>query len=537
MKYLVQHFLDDTFREHATRTAIKQGNRLFSYAEIDKLSKICQKYLLDEPPPRRIIGILSRVRAEAIAAMIGALRSGVVYVPLNTLAPVSWLASVIADAQIEVLLVDPAFSSAAESLRSLGIKKIIYLDDPSEQMPAGTCLTFREIGEKQAVSSVKLSSNDLEIHPSSGRSGTLADDLAWVLYTSGSTGTPKGIMITHRNAFTFIDWMKNEFKLSLKDRIFNRAPLQFDLSVFDIFSTFASGAQLIIAEMGFSNRPDDVLELMRREEVTIVYTVPSTFINWMGKGDLSGGIPSLRLVLYAGEPFPLPYLKKFMQFLPSTAFSNIYGPTETNIVTYYHISEIKDEWESVPIGKPVHDTEIFIVDDELNRVPDGEIGEILVRGGTVFAGYFNDPERTAQKLIQSPFHSYPTLCCRTGDLGRFLPDGNIVYHGRADNCVKTRGYRVELGEVETALSSISGLDEVAVIARPHEKYGNSLHAFVSCKNSGLSERRIIEELSGKIPSYMLPYEVIVLEILPKTSTGKIDRVGLRESLEQQRSTR
>lgn len=526
MKYLIQHFIDDTFAEFPSRIAVRQGKRTYSYGQIDDLSKKFEQYFRNDVPPKNIVGILSRVRVEAIVAMIGALRAGVVYVPLNTLAPTSWLGNVITNAQIEVLLVDSDFMDIAESLRQFGIKEIICLDDTEDGL-SNSHTTFKSIKESPLGSSTEQS----------GQSVQLADDIAYVLYTSGSTGSPKGIMITHRNAFTFIDWMRKEFDLGPEDRIFSRAPLQFDLSVFDIFSTFSAGAQLVIAEMGFSNQAIDVLDLMRREEVSIVYTVPSTYINWLSKGDLSKDIPSLRLVLYAGEPFPLPYLRKFMQCLPNTKVSNIYGPTETNIVTYFHIGELKEEWDSVPIGMPVHDTEIFIVDDHLNLLPPGEIGEILVRGGTVFAGYFNDAKRTAEKLIQSPFHSYPTLCCRTGDLGRVLPDGNIAYHGRADNLVKTRGYRVELGEVESALSSIDGVDELAVIPKPHDKYGNSLHAFVSCKASGPSETEIRDELSKKIPSYMMPYEINILESLPKTSTGKIDRVGLRELLNKVRSSK
>lgn len=528
MKYLIQHFIDQTFSTRPDNEAIRQGKQSFTYREIDQeaqaycshfIEQNCHKLAGAAKSEAKPVGILSRVRKEAITLMIGALRAGVVYVPLNTLAPAKWLGSVIERAGIEVLFYDSEFEATALALRDFGIKKLVCLDDKMPNKADGKILSSREILAQSFSHSTCQN--------------TLADDIAYILYTSGSTGSPKGIMITHRNAFTFIDWMQREFKLTEKDRVFNRAPLQFDLSVFDIFSTFAAGATLLIAPLDSSKEPTAVLNFMREEKASIIYTVPSTYIGWLSKGDLERGLPDLRLLLYAGEPFPLPYLRKLAQALPHTQISNIYGPTETNIVTYYHLygpQDIKPDWDSVPIGKVVHDTEAFIVDEDLKPVAPGQIGEILIRGGTVFAGYFNDPERTRERLIQSPFHNYPTLCCRTGDLGRFLEDGNIVYHGRADSMVKTRGYRVEIGEVEAAISSIDGVDEIAVIAIPHEKYSNTLHAFIVSSQNTLSKEMLEEELKEKLPSYMLPAEYILRRELPKTSTGKIDRVGLSQEL-------
>ena len=524
MRFQIQHYLVDTFKRSPDAVAVRQGERDFTYRAVGcGAGRIVEMLAGDES--KKPIGILSRVRVEAIETMLGALMAGCVYIPLNILAPVAWLGGVVEASGIETLFVDPAYLDSAEQLRAHGIKKIVVLGQNNDDDNAG-----------------RAASDDYaDVISRLGASTGMADDIAYILYTSGSTGTPKGIMITHRNAFTFIDWMAREFGLTASDRIFSRAPLQFDLSVFDIFSTFASGGTLLIAPFEMHRDITATVEWMRAERASIVYTVPSTYINWLSHGALDRPLSDLRLILYAGEPFPISYLKRLSQSQPHLQISNIYGPTETNIVTYYHLfgpDDIKDDWDSVPIGRVVHDTEAYIVDEDLRALPDGQKGEILIRGGTVFAGYFNDPLRTRERLIQSPFHDYPTLCCRTGDLGRKLPDGNIIYHGRADSMVKTRGYRVEIGEIESALAEIESITELAVIARPHDKYGNTLHAFIVQDGEGLSPNQSLDmdqirDLLGKrLPSYMIPYEFLQAERLPKTSTGKVDRVGLRSSLDE-----
>ena len=509
----LSEMMADSLREFSSKTAIIYGEESYSYRDIEILGQqFFSYYQTCGMKKGDHIGLLADVSPVAIGAMLGALYAGLIYIPINIHAPAAWVSHLKETAALKHILVQRRYLGLTQSL--VDKQELSILEEI--RFPENALLTAPVI-EKN-----------------------ISDNVAYILYTSGSTGVPKGIMITHRNACSFIGWMKKAFNISARDRIFSRAPLQFDLSVFDIFTTLLSGASLIIVPEDFENTPKNVVSFMRDKAVSVVYTVPSAYIRWLGKGELERGIPSLRALLYAGEPFSPAWLKRVMDCLPGTQVANIYGPTETNIVTCQQVALPFDESDSIPIGFPVDDAEIYIVDDGLNALPAGEIGEILVRGSTVFAGYFNAPALTAQKLIQSPFHDYPTQVFRTGDYGYINEKGEIVYKGRIDNLVKTRGYRVELGEVENAFSCIEEVAEVAIVSLPHEKYGATLHACLSLRSISGAVNPVNDSFSTPalssiqhkaallLPDYMLPYDFTVMDELPKTATGKIDRVLLTQ---------
>lgn len=501
MRYLLPHFFADNLLSLGDRIAIDYGDRQVTYAELrQKADQFKGRLLSSGLSKGDRVAVLSAVSPEVIAALIACLELGVVYIPVNIHAPAEWQAKVIKKCAAAHLIYGAGFEEKAAALQDLSrFKEMLSLSDQGQN------------GDPPVAVSPKL----------------LADDIAYILFTSGSTGDPKGILLSHRNAYTFTEWMREFFDVRPDDRVLSRAPLQFDLSVFDIFTTLSAGATIVIAPPEFSEEADAVVDFMTAKKISIIYTVPSAYIRLLNKGGLERGIPSLRLAFYAGEPFPPAYLARVNAALRGTEMWNIYGPTETNIVTYFRVPAEYHGDAPVPIGQGVVDTEIFILGPDLMPVAEGEIGEIVVRGGTVFKGYLNDPVLTTERLVQCPWHFYPENFCRTGDLGRIDAAGMIEYHGRKDNMIKTRGYRVEIDEVENALSEIPGVVQCAVVALPHPRFTHTLHAFIQLgEEAGLTPEDAKAALGRKIPDYMVPFTFDLIEEFPKTSTAKIDRVGL-----------
>jgi len=522
MRYLLQDDFIASVKRFPDNTAIfVEGGKHVTYKELNRLSNRFSNYIKSqksEAGDTPFVGILSSVHISSIAAVLGTLKIGCAYIPLDEYSPTERLMNILNTTQLDILFIDPLlYEEHKELLTAPTLKKMVLLDQ-STQIREDRVDTFQSV----------LDSLDTE--PS--MSNQVSDDLAYILHSSGSTGIPKGIMLTHRNARTFVDWMQKEFKLTQDDVVMSRAPFKFDLSVFDIFNTLKVGAKLVCYD--WTNKRDDeskhreYVSLMEQQKATILYTTPSTFIVLLNKGGLGKAELHLREIMYAGEPFPTPQLRKLQEALPHTRIANIYGPTETNIITYYWIDTIPEDDSPIPLGYVVEDTEILVVSEDGKRICDvEELGELWCRGGTVTLGYLGMPDKTSQLLVQSPFHMYPATFCRTGDFGFRDKEGLLHYKGRKDHMVKVLGFRIELGEIENALAQNSSLDEFAVVAVPDEKYGNKLYCYYSViKGSSVQKNVLKEFLSSKIPNYMIPFAFIEKKIMPKTSSGKIDRVLL-----------
>lgn len=531
MRYLLHNVFTKTVKEYPNNIAIIcENGKSYTYSELNRISNKFANFFKEikgEIREKPFVGILSSVNPESISAVLGILKIGGTYIPLDEYSPSERLEHIVKNTSLDVVVVDARwFDDHFELFELDQIKKIIVIGDNSQV----TNVSNKTVSYEKVM---EYSSSEIQ------EINQVSDDLAYILHSSGSTGVPKGIMLTHRNARTFVDWMQKEFKLTRKDVVMSRAPFKFDLSVFDIFNTFNVGAKLVCFDWNKQRVGDgkhiDYVKLMKREKATIIYTTPSTFISLMNRGNLGNADLELREIMYAGEPFPIPQLRRLREALPRTRIANIYGPTETNIVTYYWVDRVPEDDSPIPLGDVVEDTEILVVSEDMKRICEpNELGELWCRGGTVTIGYLGLEEKTKECLVRSPFHKYPVFYWRTGDFGSRDEDGCLHYNGRRDHMIKVKGFRIELGEVETAISSFNGIDEFVVVAVPDEKYGNRLYCYYSAlKNKSFLSEDLVKHLRRKIPEYMIPYRFELLTNLPKTSSGKVDRVLLAEQAKEE----
>jgi amino acid adenylation domain-containing protein len=353
------------------------------------------------------------------------------------------------------------------------------------------------------------------------------DDLAYILFTSGSTGEPKGVMLSHTNAFTFLDWCSAALgPWRDDDRFASHAPFHFDLSVFDLFVACRQSATLVLVGEALGRDPAALADFIAARRISVWYSAPTILALLAQKGDLDHATAHApRLVLFAGEVFPIAALKQLRAQWPRASMWNLYGPTETNVCTAFPIpaSIPADRAVPFPIGSVCPPLRARVVDERGSDVPSGSQGELVIAGSGVMRGYFGRNELTAAAfLLEGDNRWY-----RTGDLVRDDGTGCFEFHGRRDRMVKKRGYRIELGEIESALYRHDGVDRAGVVAQSDE-VGISISAFVALKpDQKKSVIAMKRHCMSYLPAYMIPDTFTFLDELPRTSTGKVDYQRLR----------
>jgi acyl-coenzyme A synthetase/AMP-(fatty) acid ligase len=328
-----------------------------------------------------------------------------------------------------------------------------------------------------------------------------------------------------------VEWCADKFQITQEDRLSNHAPLHFDLSVFDVYNAIETGATVYLVTEEIALFPTTLQKFIETHQISVWYSVPSALVLLLLHADLKAAkLTHLRTILFAGEVFPMKYLKQLAELLPAVELDNLYGPTETNVCTYYKVDrERLSSMDKLPIGIACENTEVFAVNDQDEIVTKpGESGELYVRGPSVTYGYWEDLEKTKKMVVPNRFQSnFEEKIYRTGDLVTLAEDGNYYFVGRRDSMIKSRGYRIELGEIESALLSHPAVREAAALAIPDEVVGNRIKAVVAAhvlESVGVAELQ--KHCSTRIPKYMIPEFIEFRESLPKTSTGKVDRVGL-----------
>ncbi|MDG9702877.1 amino acid adenylation domain-containing protein [Streptomyces sp. DH37] len=506
-------------RRHGDRPAIIDGDRVVSYAELDIWSSRIANLLCEQGviPGDRVALFLDK-SAAAVAGIYGILKTGASYVPLDVRAPLSRLCGVAADCEIAALL---STADRHRTWRDLvtahsGVRAIVALDgeSPTDTLGAVRCLDALDLAARPDTPPPVFANSDA---------------LSYILYTSGSTGRPKGVMHTHRSALAFVDWAVRAFEITERDRLSSHAPLHFDLSVFDLYAAVRTAAAVVLIAPWATAFPVEVARIIATAEITVWYSVPTALHQIVRNGNIDqGAFPRLRTVLFAGEVFPTPRLRQVMNLMPNTRFANLYGPTETNVCTWYAVPELpQDKTEPIPIGRPIDGVTADVIGPDGHPVGCGEPGELLVSGPTVMRGYWGDRDRTERSLIHAVHHA-AELAYRTGDIVRTTPEGDFEFLGRRDQQVKSRGYRIELGEIEAALCTAESVVECAVLAVPDEEITNRLVAFVVAVGPR-DPAALRQHCSDQLPQYMIP-DFEFIDRLPRGSTGKIDRQMLADEL-------
>jgi amino acid adenylation domain-containing protein len=523
---LLQQWVTRQAERRPDATAVVMHGTRLTYEELEASSNRlarCLKAAGCAPGDR--VGLLLPKSPLALVSMVGVLKADCAYVPLDPSSPAARVRKIVESAAPRVILAEARTAALSSEV----------LSDPAwrKSLAVGWMARDRAAGEmlEPAFSLedvLRLPSGPLDYRNQS-------TDAAHLLFTSGSTGTPKGVVIAHRNVIAFVEWATQYFQLGPTDRLSGHPPLHFDLSTFDVFGTFASGAQIHLVPPEINLAPQALAQFIRGSALTQWFSVPS-LLSYMAKFGVVefNDFPTLRRLLWCGEVFPTAALRYWMARLPHVTFTNLYGPTEATIASsYYTVPGCPDDDATpIPIGRPCAGEELLVLDEALRPVVPGEVGDLYIRGVGLSPGYWRDPHKTRAAFLPNPSSSDPAdRLYRTGDLARVDAEGLVYFLGRADSQIKSRGYRIELGEVETALNALTLIQECAVVALPTAGFEGTVIccAYVPRAGVAVTPAAVRKELAKVLPAPMLPSRWQVFERLPRNANGKFDRRALQEA--------
>jgi len=477
---------------------VYEGQQL-TYAELNRRANQLGHYLRAQGVgPEALVGVLMERSLDLVVGLLGVLKAGGAYVPLDPGYPEERLRRIVADAGIAVVLTQ---ERVAAVLAEPGVPVVCFERD------------WEQIGQESATNP---------------ESGAVAENLAYVIHTSGSTGTPKGAMNTHRAIGNRLHWMQQRYQLTPADRVLQKTPMSFDVSVWEFFWPLLQGARLVLARPGGHQDPEYLLGLIAREQITTLHFVPSMLQQFLAESGVAQQCQSVRQVMCSGEALSLELQERYFEVL-NAPLHNLYGPTEAAVdVTSWACQREGERGTSVPIGEPISNVEVYVLNEQLRLAPVGVVGQLYLGGVCVGRGYVRQPGLTAERFIPHPYSRVGgERLYRTGDEGRYRADGNLEYVGRADQQVKLRGYRIELGEIEAVLQQHESVSEAAVLVHPNEEGHKQLVAYVvSASETQPATSELRQFMQQRLPIYMLPSIFMFLDAFPLTTSGKLNRKAL-----------
>jgi amino acid adenylation domain-containing protein len=469
------------------------NNQHLTYRDLNSRANQLAQYLQTlNIRAETLVGICIERSLEMVVALLAILKAGGAYVPLDPGYPRERLAFMLLDTQVSILLTQ---------------KELVA------KLPTHTAFVICLDADWHTIAQNKKENPSTNV---------TAENLAYVMYTSGSTGTPKGVSVIHRGVVRLVK-ETNYAHLTAEEIILQLAPISFDASTFEIWGCLLNGGRLVICPPHTPSL-DELGQIIQQYQVTTLWLTAGLF--HLIVDEKIDALKSLHQLLAGGDVLSVTHVQKFLQTIENCRLINGYGPTENTTFTCCHlITAPLQPGVSIPIGRPIANTQVYILDNNFQAVAIGEVGELYIAGDGLARGYLNRPELTAEKFI---FHSFDsnlaTRLYKTGDLARYLPDGNIEFLGRIDNQVKIRGFRIELGEIEREIAQHPDVREIVVLARQDETGEKQLTAYiVPHNNSKYTHNNLRSFLQQQLPHYMVPSAFVILESLPLTANGKVDR--------------
>jgi amino acid adenylation domain-containing protein/non-ribosomal peptide synthase protein (TIGR01720 family) len=496
---LHQLFAAQAERSGEAVAVVYEGVEL-SYEELNRRSNQLAHYLQGAGVRgESVVAVLMERSVEMVVALLGILKAGGAYLPLDPAYPQERLRFMVRDGGAKVVLTQGHVWRGQQQDPTGGVERVLRIDEQWDEVATQSA---------QAV-----------------HSGVDGAHLAYVIYTSGSTGTPKGAMNSHRAICNRLLWMQEAYQLRPDDRVLQKTPFSFDVSVWEFFWPLLTGSRLVMARPGGHLDNAYLIETIRAQRITTLHFVPSMLHAFLEEAE-AGTCRSLRRVICSGETLSAALQQRFFARVDNCELHNLYGPTEAAVDVTYWKCRAEDESRSVPIGKPIANLHIYLLDGGGQPVPVGVSGELHIGGVGVGRGYLQRPELTAERFIPDPFSGAAgARLYRSGDLARHLADGNIEFVGRLDHQIKVRGLRIELGEIESVLSSHPEIRESVVVVQQERAEDQRLVAYIVGEPS-LTSRELRGYLRERLPEYMVPQVYVVLAALPLTANGKVDRRAL-----------